>query len=127
MSDRDEARALLAVARRDAAAVSAMMDAAAFADEVFGFHAQQAVEKTLKAWLCDLHVEFPRTHNLSILLALLQQAGAPVAPFEALDWLNAFAVQYRYEAYDDLGTPLDRMAVRDSVLVLLNHVSMILG
>ncbi len=93
-----------------------MLDVAAFADEVFGFHAQQAVEETLKGWLCDLHVEFPRTHNVSILLALLQQAGESVAPFEELDWLNAFAIQYRYEAYDDRGTPIDCVAVRDSVL-----------
>ena len=28
-----------------------MGDVIVFADEIFGFHAQQAIEKSLKAWL----------------------------------------------------------------------------
>ena len=40
MPDREHARLLLDIARRDLKAVEAMADSAAFSDEVFGFHAQ---------------------------------------------------------------------------------------
>lgn len=42
-----------------------------------GFHAQQAVEKALKAVLAARSVEFPRTHNLAQLLDLLREQGLP--------------------------------------------------
>ena len=46
--DREHARALLEMARKDARALSGMQDREVFADEIFGFHAQQAVGKALK-------------------------------------------------------------------------------
>ena len=39
---------LLTVARKDFDALRGMENNDLFADEIFGFHAQQAVEKTLK-------------------------------------------------------------------------------
>ena len=42
MRDREDAQLLLAVARRDLTALGGMADAAVFADEIFGFLAQQA-------------------------------------------------------------------------------------
>ncbi len=36
------------------------------------FHAQQAVEKFLKALLTDLQVEFPKTHSIEYLIQLLK-------------------------------------------------------
>lgn len=39
------------MASKDLAALRGMIDASLFADEIFGFHAQQAVEKSLKAWI----------------------------------------------------------------------------
>ena len=50
MSDLKQARVLLTSAERDISALRGMADAAVFADEIFGFHAQQAAEKLLKAW-----------------------------------------------------------------------------
>jgi hypothetical protein len=50
-SDADHARQLLDMANKDHSALSHMLDAAAFSDEVFGFHAQQTIEKALKAWI----------------------------------------------------------------------------
>ena len=41
-----------------------MTDTEAFPDEIFGFHAQQAVEKALKSWLASLGVLFPKTHGI---------------------------------------------------------------
>jgi HEPN domain-containing protein len=49
MNDLEHAREILEVARRDLRALRAMNDAESFPDEIFGFHAQQAVEKALKA------------------------------------------------------------------------------
>ena len=49
MSDRDQAIDLLRVAERDLRALRSMLDTQAFADQVFGFLAQQALEKSLKA------------------------------------------------------------------------------
>ena len=45
MAISDEARQLLAAANKDLRALQGMIDASIFADEIFGFHAQQAVEK----------------------------------------------------------------------------------
>lgn len=61
------------------------------------FHAQQCVEKYLKARLQEANITFPKTHDLTQLLNLI----APVEPlWEALrpglNRLNVFAVQFRY-------------------------------
>lgn len=53
MSDQEHAESILEAARRDLRALRAMDDAVAFPDEIVGFHAQQAVEKALKAWLAE--------------------------------------------------------------------------
>jgi hypothetical protein len=45
MSGRELAHELLATARSDLKALTNMMDPKAFDDRIFGFHAQQAVEK----------------------------------------------------------------------------------
>jgi HEPN domain-containing protein len=45
-----------------------MTDPGVFADEVFGFHAQQAIEKTLKAWIALLGQEYPFVHDVDALL-----------------------------------------------------------
>ncbi len=76
MSDPDYARVLLSMAEKDLGALRGMVDSAVFADEVFGFHAQQAVEKSIKAWLSLLGVDFPKIHDLERLLAILEEHGA---------------------------------------------------
>ncbi|MEO8122356.1 MAG: HEPN domain-containing protein, partial [Rhodoferax sp.] len=72
-----------------------------------GFHAQQAIEKSLKAVLGANLIEFRRTHDLVSLLDLLQDHKLP-APPEAdwLDELNPHAVEARYGTIDPEG--LDR-------------------
>ena len=44
MSDREHSVMMLTMARRDLKALSGMLDAGTFGDEVFGFHAQQTME-----------------------------------------------------------------------------------
>jgi HEPN domain-containing protein len=61
------------------------------------FHAQQCAEKYLKARLVEAGAPFPKTHDLLLLLTLVQ-------PFEPnwaallpeLDTLNKYAIAYRY-------------------------------
>jgi HEPN domain-containing protein len=54
---------MLDMAAADVQAIRNMSDPGRFADSIFGFHCQQAVEKLLKAWLSLLGVAFPRTHR----------------------------------------------------------------
>ncbi len=101
MSDREHARTLLAIGRRDLKALRGMSDSTIFDDEVFGFHAQQAVEKALKSWLSLLGVRYPRIHDLEELSATLESSGADAERrVTGLLGLTDFAVQMRYEAGD---------------------------
>ena len=52
MSDLKCVRALLAAADRDIEILQLMYDSTGGPDEIFGFHAQQAAEKSLRAVLC---------------------------------------------------------------------------
>ena len=62
------------------------------------FHAQQAVEKSLKAVLFSRQIEFRRSHDLIELTQLLRQHGieTPVND-DLLGRLNPFAVTFRYD------------------------------
>jgi HEPN domain-containing protein len=104
-----------------------MTDADTFADEIFGFHAQQAVEKALKAWLALLGEEYPRTHDIDLLLSQLQARSEQVEAFSDLLEFNPYAVQLRYEAFDELGEPLDRKYVVERVTALLEQVKRLLN
>ena len=61
------------------------------------FHAQQCIEKYLKALMLYRQVSFPRTHDLAALGYLCGQAGI-ILPVDddALDLLAAYAVETRY-------------------------------
>ena len=99
MKETDLAGNLLSSAEKDLKAIRNMTDPDLFADEVFGFHAQQAIEKTLKAWIALLGGEYPFIHDLDALLNALKKLGADVDALRGLVELNAFAVQFRYEAF----------------------------
>ena len=73
MSELDEARTLMDAGDRDLSALRGMEDTSVFADEIVGFHVQQAAEKFLKAWLVLWSEPYPLTHNLARLLTLLQE------------------------------------------------------
>lgn len=123
MTNREEAQLWLAMADKDLRAIRGMLDADVFAEEVFGFHAQQAAEKALKAWLAWLGIEFPRTHDLSLLLNLLAGQNAQVEPFLDLIEYNPYAVQWRYEAYNgDEEESLDRPDTITRVAHVIEHV-----
>jgi HEPN domain-containing protein len=100
-----------------------MRDPSAFAEEIFGFHAQQAVEKAIKAWLNLAGKPYPRTHDLEALLVLLEESGAEVPQFfwELID-LSDFAVQLRHESYEYDEEPLDRAWLVRRVTAVVERV-----
>jgi hypothetical protein len=73
-------------------------------------YAQQAVEKSLKAWIAAIGGSYGRIHDLGQLFLLLADLGCDVTEFEELDVLNPFAVAFRYEALDFDEPKLDRVA-----------------
>ncbi len=67
--------------------------------DIVVFHAQQAVEKYLKALLTRHQTEFPKTHVIRRLLLLLQPVEpAIVDALEDANWLSPFGVDIRYPA-----------------------------
>jgi len=68
-----------------------------FYGEATAFHAQQAVEKYLKAFPTWHQVEFPKTHDIKRLLSLacVCDLSLTEALSDAAD-LTAYAVEYRY-------------------------------
>jgi len=71
------------------------------ADSQIGFHAQQAVEKCLKAILTLKEVEFRKTHDLDELLTLFETNSLGMPPHsDDLDELNPYAVALRYDLFD---------------------------
>ncbi len=88
------------------------------ADSILGFHAQQAIEKWLKAVLADKNVDFEYTHDLRRLIELLEELGSTL-PFVTgeIVMYTEFAVPLRYEDLLD-AEPLDRGAA----VALINEV-----
>lgn len=100
------AQLLLESASQDVAACTLLASGSGIGDAVVGFHAQQAVEKSLKAVLSAHKVEFRRTHDLISLLDLLQDRQLTPPEAEWLDELNPYAVEARYGTIEPEG--LDR-------------------
>src|SRR5687767_2669082 len=62
-----------------------------------GFHAQQCVEKYLKARLHEVRIAFPKTHDLESLAELLRTTDPWLMTFmDQLAFLSRFAVEVRY-------------------------------
>lgn len=127
MSDREHARDMLAVADRDLRALGGMMAEGVFAEEIFGFHAQQAVEKALKAWIAALGGQYSYGHDISVLLTTLEDLQQDVDDLWQLVELNAFAVQLRYEMLTSPEERLDRYAAIEAVRGLIDRVRSVVG
>ena len=97
-------------ANNDATAAREFADNPEISDEIIGFHAQQAVEKWLKAVMASLGLPQQRTHDIDQLVRLLEEHGVDLpAPRARLAELTDFAVPLRYEDLLD-AEPLDRRA-----------------
>ena len=123
----DEARAMLSMAEKNLRALKGMDDATVFYDEIFGFHVQQTIAKSLKAWIIAIGVEFPFIHNLARLLAILDENGCDVELFWDLVEYTAYAVTFRYDAAEMTDDPLDRPDASEKAQRLYDHVEQILN
>ncbi|MBF0136301.1 MAG: HEPN domain-containing protein [Magnetococcales bacterium] len=113
------------MARKDLRSAKILAEAVDPESEAVGFHLQQAVEKSLKAWLNWCQVISPKTHDLRLLLSALEKAGEDVSPFLFLEELNPFAVQFRYTLYDD--EPFTWSELQEQVNELVTHVETMTG
>jgi HEPN domain-containing protein len=88
---------LLGLARDDEFAARSLLPVAGVADSILGFHAQQAVEKALKAALAARSVAFPYTHDLDGLLELCESSGLEIpGDLDGVDRLAPYGVHMRY-------------------------------
>jgi HEPN domain-containing protein len=102
-----EARRWLAKAHGDLTVASLVLESAAGVNWAACFHAQQATEKSIKALPVATATDFPRSHVLDRLLALLSPAIADEFDLTALAELTPWAVAGRYpedSANPDLDT-----------------------
>jgi HEPN domain-containing protein len=77
------------------------------------FHAQQCVEKYLKALLVTQNLEFPKTHDLGELLVLLPTRLRPSLYDEEQDRLTEYATVTRYPGdYEPITITEARQAVK---------------
>lgn len=97
---------LLALAREDLAAAEALDRAERVSDAPVGFHAQQAVEKALKAAIANRGQDFPFTHDVGLLMQLCQDAGLELpADLAEADRLTPYAAAIRYGLGDPRAVP----------------------
>ena len=62
-----------------------------------GFHAQQAAEKFVKAFLVFHQIEFPKSHDILVLCKLVAQVDRKLADSLApADSLTQYGVEFRY-------------------------------
>ncbi len=99
---RELARLLLQKARQDLDLVVRVADTEAVADEIVGFHIQQAIEKAIKSALTRLGSQYEFTHDLSILYRQAENNGLTLpASIDVVEELTVFAVQFRYLLYQE--------------------------
>jgi HEPN domain-containing protein len=117
----EEALRLLRLAKLDRDAFEVLAASGDAAHAAAGFHAQQAVEKALKALLCFRDIDFPRTHDLESLFSRLSGSGAmPPYVGARLRPLTPYAVDFRYD--DEVSRLLTERDMRALVVDTLSFV-----
>lgn len=122
MNHIDQAEKLLLMASKDMKALELMILPESIDDEIYGFHAQQAVEKALKAWIAVIGGSYSFNHDLWILLMTLRELGCDIEKYRHLIMLNPFAAHLRYESLETVDEPLDRPGLRKQLQELQGHV-----
>jgi HEPN domain-containing protein len=112
------AASLARKAQADATATRKFAADLEIADDIIGFHAQQAVEKWLKAVMAIRQMRQTRIHDINRLGESLEEDGVGLPlPRSQLSELTIFAVPLRYEDLLD-AEPLDR----EATVRLINEV-----
>jgi hypothetical protein len=91
-------------------------------DGIFGFHAQQSVEKLLKMLILANRQRHKFTHDLKALREAAEELGEalPSTPYP-IEQLTIFAVEARYDVPTSLSS-IEREQVRETVRILREHV-----
>lgn len=74
-------------------------------------HAQQCIEKYSKALLVLRGVDFPKTHDVKTLMALLPRASHPSIAVEDQERITDYAIGPRYPGWPEIGLSEARRAV----------------
>lgn len=117
MRSREFAEVLLRKAAQDEFVMHKLISDPEAPGEAIGFHAQQAVEKMLKAVLALHAIRFGKVHELAHLLDLLRKNNLAFPKnFEEFDRLTPFAATLRYEDTFPISEgPIDRTWAADCV------------
>ncbi len=92
------ARTLLELARNDLAAFRILAADPDLADGVVGLHAQQAIEKAIKAVMVGSGLRLERRHDLDYLVGILDDNHVAVPEeLRELSWLTPWAMDLRYD------------------------------
>lgn len=118
----DQARQMMVMASKDIKAMKSLLSPESADDEIFGFHAQQAVEKSLKAWISAAGGSYGFVHDIHVLLLNLRELGCDISRFKGLMLLNVYAVRFRYEPQDAPTNVLDRPEMLGNVVELYDLV-----
>ena len=106
------ARTLLRKASDDLCAAACLGENPAVSPWTVGFHAQQAVEKALKAVFAHRRIRYPFIHDIEALIIIAKNESLHLPPdSEALSSLTPFAALFRYED-EDWGAPISIGLVR---------------
>ena len=95
------------------------------------FHAQQAAEKFLKAFLVCHQIPFPKTHDIQQLLELSAQAAPSLKSELALaSMLSPFGVEFRYPGEEPADFETAQLSLQEAKrvkAVVLKHLRDYLG
>lgn len=87
---------LIFKAESDLRAARALIECEQPPTDAICFHCQQAVEKTLKAWLHWHEIRSPRTHNLAEILEICKLTDSSFTRLGEIETLTPYAVELRY-------------------------------
>lgn len=85
--------------------------------KLIAFHAQQCAEKYLKAFLALKKVDFPYTHNISLLLEISCNHAGWAKDLREAETLTDYAVTARYPGTEKVTKKDAELAVKTAVKV----------
>ncbi len=117
---------LLKIAGHDQEAMHILMQAKTIDFAIIGFHAQQSVEKAMKAVMAMHGITYPRSHDLVQLHDMLYSASisCPLSK-DTLESLNPYVVSSRYNLETDelLSETQAQVAVQACLQWAAHHIN----
>jgi len=98
---REIAKEWIKKAEEDYKTSKILLNAEEVSPSIVGFHAQQCIEKYLKAFLANNNMVPPKTHDLVRLNIMCVGIAPDFGNInDSLDFLNPFSVEFRYPGID---------------------------